>query len=117
MKTSVFDMKSNKIIKEVPGRYKLADKYMNLYNVQTISGSKRRKTEMATNIAKFNSVKSSSTSYQLKGDIKATRNAKEKIFKLHGGFIEKAVVGPNGEIYHLLALKDGVIVRKIMIND
>jgi len=115
-KTILLDMKENKIIKEVTGRYSLADKNMNLYDVHTIRGSKRRNIVMTTNIVKYDAYNGSSSSYQLKGDIKLTRNGKEKLFRYQGNSTEKSVIAPNGDIYHLIALDDGVVVRKIKIS-
>lgn len=114
--TMIIDKNSNKVIKTVSGRYSMTDDNGKFYSVRTISASKRKKKPMLTMVEVFDSVANRKESFELTGDIHVNKNGKEKVYKLAGNYFESSRMGADGAIYHLLALNDGVVVRKISIK-
>lgn len=114
--TMIIDKDSNKVIKMVSGRYSMTDDKGKFYSVRTISASKRKKKPMLTMIEVFDSVANRKESFELTGDIHVNKNGKEKVYKLAGNYFESSRMGADGAIYHMLALNDGVVVRKISIK-
>lgn len=114
--TMIIDKDNNKVIKTVSGRYSMTDDKGKFFSVRTISASKRKKKPMLTMIDVFDSVANRKESFELTGDIHVNKNGKEKVYKLAGNFFESSRMGADGVIYHMLALNDGVVVRKISIK-
>jgi len=114
--TMIIDKDSNEVIKTVSGRYSMTDDKGKFYSVRTMSASKRKKKPMLTMVEVFDSVANKKESFELTGDVRVTKNSKEKVYKLTGGHFEASRMGTDGAIYHMLALNDGVVVRKITIK-
>lgn len=108
---------NNKIIKEeVSGRFSLTDLKGTFISVGTLSGSRKKKTSTTTNVDFFDTVTGKKSRLELKGDIKTTKNGIAKVYRYSGPFFETSAIDQDGKIYHLIALEDGVIVRKISLN-
>lgn len=114
--TMIIDKDSNKVIKTVSGRYSMVDDKGKFYSVRTISASKRKKKPMLTMVEVFDSVSNRKETFEFTGDIHVNKNGKEKVYKLAGNYFELSRMGADGVIYHMLALNDGVVVRKISIK-
>jgi len=113
--TMVIDKESNKVIQTVSGRYSMTDDKGKFVAVRTLSASKRKKKPMLTMIEVFDSVTNKKEVYELTGDIRVNKNGSEKLYKLAGSYFETSRMGADGTIYHLLALNDGVLLRKISL--
>lgn len=114
--TLLINVKNKKIEKEIKGRFSLVDVKGNFINVHTASGSKRKKTAMTTSVDVFNSIENKSEKSELKGDIKVSKNGKDKIYRYNSNFSERSRIDSEGNIYHLIALEDGVVLRKIILK-
>lgn len=116
VQTMVIDKESHKVIQSVSGRYSMTNDKGKFVAVRTLSASKRKKKPMLTMIEVFDSVTSKKEVFELTGDIRVSKNGGEKVYKLSGGHFEVSRMNADGAIYHMLALNDGVVVRKITIN-
>lgn len=116
VQTMVIDKESHRVIKTVSGRYSMTDDKGKFSAVRTLSASKRKKKPMLTLIEVFDSVTNKKEVFELTGDIRINKNGREKVYKLAGGHFEASRMDADGAIYHMLALNDGVVVRKITIN-
>lgn len=106
-----------KIIEEdIKGNYSLTNGKGIFVNVNTISGSKRKKTAMTTIVEVFDSIKNKINKTELKGDVVADKYGKNKVIKYSGRFLERSKIDTDGNIYHLIALDDGVVLRKITLK-
>lgn len=106
-----------KIIKEeVSGRFSLVDKKGVFFNIKTVRGTKKMATSMITDVNFFDTVTGNKGRLELKGDIKTTKNGISRVYRYSGHFFETSSIDQDGNIYHLIALEDGVIVRKISSN-
>ena len=108
---------TNKTIKEeVSGRFSLAGPKGTFFNIITVSGSNKKKTDTITNVDFFDTVTGNKGRLELKGDIKTTNGGIARTYRYSGPFYETSTIDQEGNIYHLIALEDGVIVRKISLN-
>lgn len=114
--TLLINAKSKKIEKEIKGKFALVDGKGNFIDVHTASGSKRKKTVMTTTVEVFNSIENKSEKFEQKGDIKVSKNGKDRIYRYSGNFFERSKIDSEGNIYHLIALEDGVVLRKITLK-
>jgi len=114
--TIVIDKVSNKVINTVNGRYSMTDDKGKFISIRTLSASKRKKKPMLTMIEVFDSVTNKKEVFELTGDIRINKNGSERVYKLAGGHFEVSRMDADGAIYHMLALNDGVVVRKITIK-
>lgn len=116
VQTMVIDKESHRVIQTVSGRYSMTDDKGKFIAVRTLSASKRKKKPMLTMIEVFDSVTNKKEVFELTGDIHINKNGKEKVYKLAGSHFEASRMDADGAIYHMLALNDGVVVRKITIK-
>jgi hypothetical protein len=114
--TLVIDPIKNQSIKSVKGRYPMSDGKSSFASVHTLDASKRKKRPMQTIIEMFNSNDNSTKKFELTGDIKNKNPFKEKVYKYKGKFSEVSKMDTDGNIYHLIALDDGVVLRKIILK-
>lgn len=114
--TMVIDKESTKVIKTVNGRYSMTDDKGKFISIRTLSASKRERKPMLTRIEVFDSVTDKKEVLELTGDIRVSRNGKEKVYKLTEDHFEASRMDADGAIYHMLALNDGVVVRKITLK-
>ena len=115
-RTVLINPDSKKIVEEVKGRFTLADGKGRYFDVHTMSGSKRKKTVMTTTVEVFNSIENKAEKLELKGDVNFLKNDKDRIYRYAGNFFERSVIDSDGNVYHLIALEDGVILRKITMK-
>jgi len=114
--TMVIDKESNKVIITVNGRYSMTDDKGKFMSISTLIASKRERKPMLTRIEVFDSVTQKKEVVELTGDIRVSRNGKEKVYRLTEDYFEASRMGVDGAIYHMLALNDGVVVRKITLK-
>ncbi len=114
--TLLINAKSKIIEKDIHGRFTLVDEKGNFIDVHTVSGSKRKKTIMTTTVDIFNSIENKSEKIELKGDIKVSKNGKDRIYRYNGNFYERSRIDSEGNVYHLIALEDGVVLRKLTLK-
>ncbi len=111
-RTVVIDSNNKQIEKEIKGKFSLLDNSGNFYEVQTKSASKRKKVPMLTTIEVAYAPGNKTEKYELKGDIEF----RNRIYKYTGNFLERARIDSEGNIYHLIALENGLILRKISLK-
>lgn len=114
--TLVIDKENNKVIKTVNGRYSMTDDKGKFISIRTLSASKREQKPMLTRIEVFDSVTDKKEVVELAGDIRVSKNGKDKVYRLAEGYFEASRMDADGAIYHMLALNDGVVVRKITLK-
>lgn len=114
--TIVIDKVSNKVLNTVNGRYSMTDDKGKFISIRTLCASKREGRPMLTKIEVFDSVIDKKEVVELAGDIRVSRNGKEKVYRLTEGHYEESRMDADGVIYHMLALNDGVVVRKITLK-
>ncbi|OGW36894.1 MAG: hypothetical protein A2Y97_03700 [Nitrospirae bacterium RBG_13_39_12] len=114
-RTVIFDTRKKMVKNEIDGNYFACDKDDNYYRIK--SHKDRRGAALLTKIDIYNAKGNQLKTFSLAGDIKVSKNNNEKVFHTVGIFYELSQVGPEGNIYYLMALKDGVILRKIVWKD
>jgi len=114
--TMVIDKESNKVIKTVNGRYSMTDDKGKFISIRTLSAPKRERKPMLTRIEVFDSVTDKKEMLELAGDIRVSKNGKEKVYRLTEENYEESRMDADGTIYHMLVLNDGVVVRKITLK-
>ena len=109
--TFLLDTKSKAVKEEIKDIYSWRDKDGNYYFIKT--NNLRKKNDLITKIDIYNPTTKLHKNIQMSGDIKTIKNNKEKLFRYQINFTEVAKVDADGNIYHLIALEDGVLLRKI----
>lgn len=115
-RTVVVNPVDKTIGKEVNGNFNLMKTNGTFVDVHTKRGTKRKNKAMTTNIIVLDSDTNNTSNFELKGDIKTIANGNNKIFKYSGAFFERSKMDVDGNIYHLIALTDGVVMRKIILK-
>lgn len=115
-RTVLINPDSKKIKMEIKGRFTLADERGRFFDIHTLAGSKRKKKAMVTMLEVFDSIEKKSETFELKGDVTISKNGKDRIYRYSGNFLERSKIGPDGKLYHLIALNDGVVLRKISMH-
>jgi len=109
-KTILYDI-VNMNNKEVNGYYNLVLSNDSFANCGTSNA-----LDLSDTKCKLKNMNGSESQFNVTGDIHTTVNGKRKIVKYSGDYAEKFSVTPDGSIYHLIALDDGVVVRKYAFN-
>lgn len=115
-RTVVINPISKAIEKEVKGYFSLLNSNGRFINIHTMRGKKRKNTIMTTSIEVLDSITNNTSKFELKGDIKVVTNGNDKIYRYSGNFIERSKMDADGNIYHMIALNDGVVLRKITLK-
>lgn len=111
-RTILLNMKKKNLIeKKIDDLFLGLDKKNNFYFIKSIIP--RNSSKIVTELEVYNDEKKLSKKYKITGDIKVKRNNQLKVFRAEGNFTEISKVDAEGNIYQLLALNDGVILRKI----
>jgi hypothetical protein len=120
LSTIVFDLKTKKIKNRAIGLFSAIDSKNNFYSIRStrlkIKNVKLHNANIVTMITKYDPQKKSINKFEVSGDVKVIKNGKEKLFRFKGNYSEISKVDPEGNIYHLIALEDGVLLRKITIK-
>lgn len=109
--TLLLDIRKDRIKNEVQDFFSLVDKQNDFYFIKT--NKIRRKKGLITKIDIYNPETRLSKTFQISDDVKVIKNNKEKVYRYSGNFKEVAKVDAEGNIYHLIALEDGILLRKI----
>jgi hypothetical protein len=98
--------------KNAPAYYSWVDKSGNFYRIKSYNAHENNYA-ITTKIQIYNPIKDKTINYQIAGDIKSVKDCKTKEIKYRGNFTEAAFVDFDGNIYHFIALDDGVVLRRI----
>jgi hypothetical protein len=115
--TIIYDVNTRTIKSEVSGRFDHVDNKGNFYLIRTYR-PKRDNPDLVTEITKYDSKTKTTSKLEISGDVKIIKSGKEKLFHYRSNYsvTEISKVDPEGNIYHLIALEDGVLLRKITLK-
>ena len=112
-RTVIFDVKKKMIKKEISGYFSASDREGNYYRIRSMH-IKRGSNAFSTRIDIYSTKSNQLKTFSLPGDIRVAKHNKEKVFHSSGRLYEVSQVDPEGNIYHLMAVEEGVILRKIV---
>lgn len=115
-RTLLINPNNKTIIKETPDRFSMLDRKGTFLNIRTLGGSQKKKTITTTYVDFFDTVTGRKGRLELKGDIKIIKNSMIKLYRYAGPFFETSSIDHEGNIYHLIALEDGVVVRRVSFD-
>jgi hypothetical protein len=100
------------VVKNAPVNYSWVDKGGNFYRIKS-SNSRENNYAITTKIQIYNPVNNKTNNYQIAGDVKSVTNDKTNEIKYRGNFTESSFVDVDGNIYHFIALDDGIVLRRL----
>jgi hypothetical protein len=103
-----------KIRRDMPNYCRLVDRHDNCYKIWS-NASARTNGVFSTHIEVFppHSKTSDMITHEVSGDVKFAKDGKDQIVGYRGNFSESSFVDQDGAIYHMIALDDGVILRRL----
>ncbi len=104
-----------RIVRNAPNYCRWMDRKGNCYKIWSTSSAKTNFV-LTTKIQIFppNSKTEDIITHELSGDVKFVKEGKEQIIRYRGNFNERSFVDADGNIYHMIALDDGVVLRRIV---